>query len=150
LLRSEEAVQYDGLSVIVSRRKCALVSQKEKNRRGESDLPYSVNQHRCRKTYIDRRREGDANARMRAPQGTIYRPFLISYDKKSIESATYHHARKPAALFSWQGLFIIPCEAHCGRARIDEPIAVHTIERFLGDYGADLPLAAKGRRKKEG
>ena len=28
-----------------------------------------------------------------------------------------------------------PCEAVCSRGRYDEPVAIHAVERFLGDYG---------------
>jgi NADPH-dependent glutamate synthase beta subunit-like oxidoreductase len=35
-----------------------------------------------------------------------------------------------------------PCEAHCNRGDLDEPLAINAMERFLGDWGIqnDLPL----------
>lgn len=33
-----------------------------------------------------------------------------------------------------------PCESVCNRGRFDEPIAVHSIERFIGDYGLGLTM----------
>ena len=35
-----------------------------------------------------------------------------------------------------------PCESHCNRSELDEPLAINAMERFLGDYGIahDLPL----------
>ena len=35
-----------------------------------------------------------------------------------------------------------PCENHCNRADLDEPLAINAMERFLGDFAirADLPL----------
>jgi len=34
-----------------------------------------------------------------------------------------------------------PCEGGCNRKNFDEPLAIHSIERFVGDYGAgpDIP-----------
>ncbi|MCW2906080.1 MAG: preT [Actinomycetia bacterium] len=32
-----------------------------------------------------------------------------------------------------------PCETACNRAEHDEPIGIRSVERFLGDYGLDLP-----------
>ena len=36
-----------------------------------------------------------------------------------------------------------PCESGCNRKYFDEPLAIHSIERFIGDYGAgqDIPVA---------
>ena len=36
-----------------------------------------------------------------------------------------------------------PCEGGCNRKYFDEPLAIHAIERFIGDYGAgqDLPVS---------
>lgn len=35
-----------------------------------------------------------------------------------------------------------PCETHCNRSHLDEPLAINAMERFLGDYGISngLPL----------
>ena len=32
-----------------------------------------------------------------------------------------------------------PCETACNRAEHDEPIGIRSVERFLGDYGLNLP-----------
>lgn len=39
-----------------------------------------------------------------------------------------------------------PCEDHCNRAELDEPLAINAMERFLGDFAirAGLPLARNG------
>ncbi|MFC1562437.1 NAD(P)-binding protein [candidate division KSB1 bacterium] len=34
-----------------------------------------------------------------------------------------------------------PCEVNCNRAKFDEPISIHIIERFLSDYMSDRPRA---------
>lgn len=44
-----------------------------------------------------------------------------------------------------------PCEAGCNRKRYDEPVGIHNLERFLGDYALKQELAVKpvAERKKE-
>jgi NADPH-dependent glutamate synthase beta subunit-like oxidoreductase/NAD-dependent dihydropyrimidine dehydrogenase PreA subunit len=39
-----------------------------------------------------------------------------------------------------------PCENHCNRAELDEPLAINAMERFLGDYAIreNLPLPEDG------
>jgi NADPH-dependent glutamate synthase beta subunit-like oxidoreductase len=36
-----------------------------------------------------------------------------------------------------------PCEEHCNRTELDEPLAINAMERFLGDWAIDarIPLA---------
>jgi formate dehydrogenase major subunit len=42
-----------------------------------------------------------------------------------------------------------PCENHCNRSELDEPLAINAMERFLGDFGieAGLPLPRNRNRK---
>ncbi len=45
-----------------------------------------------------------------------------------------------------------PCESHCNRSELDEPLAINAMERFLGDFGIQnaLPLPrARGIEAKE-
>lgn len=42
-----------------------------------------------------------------------------------------------------------PCEAKCNRGQFDEAIAIHNIERFLGDYGLTLPGEEEAKEKRE-
>lgn len=41
-----------------------------------------------------------------------------------------------------------PCELACNRRRFDEAIAIHNVERFLGDYGLTLPGEGKIRDRR--
>lgn len=40
-----------------------------------------------------------------------------------------------------------PCEAHCNRSALDEPVAINAMERFLGDWALsrNLPLPGLGK-----
>ena len=44
-----------------------------------------------------------------------------------------------------------PCETPCNRGSYDEPVAIHAVERFLGDYGLDngLRLDGPASRRRE-
>jgi len=43
----EKAIRFDGPAVIVSRRLCAIIEQREKRKRKEEVIPYSVDQDKC-------------------------------------------------------------------------------------------------------
>ncbi len=43
-----------------------------------------------------------------------------------------------------------PCETACNRGKYDEPIAIRTVERFLGDYGLSLPSDVVARGPEQG
>jgi NADPH-dependent glutamate synthase beta subunit-like oxidoreductase len=43
-----------------------------------------------------------------------------------------------------------PCETACNRGKYDEPIAIRTVERFLGDYGLSLPRDVVQRGPEQG
>lgn len=42
-----------------------------------------------------------------------------------------------------------PCELACNRRRFDDAIVIHSIERFLGDYGLTLPGEGEIRDRRE-
>jgi indolepyruvate ferredoxin oxidoreductase alpha subunit len=48
----KRALDYDGPSVVVSRRACALYNDRLKRRRGEPILPYHIEKGSCRKAYM--------------------------------------------------------------------------------------------------
>ncbi len=45
------ALNYDGLSVVISRRECALYGDRIKRRRGEPIIPFAVDKALCRRPY---------------------------------------------------------------------------------------------------
>jgi indolepyruvate ferredoxin oxidoreductase alpha subunit len=46
------ALDYDGLSVVVSRRECALYGDRNKRRRGEKLVPFYVDKENCKRPYV--------------------------------------------------------------------------------------------------
>jgi indolepyruvate ferredoxin oxidoreductase alpha subunit len=47
----KNALNYDGLSVVISRRECVLYGDRNKRRRGEPIVPYAVDKELCRRPY---------------------------------------------------------------------------------------------------
>jgi indolepyruvate ferredoxin oxidoreductase alpha subunit len=48
----KKALDYDGLSVVVSRRECALYGDRNKRRRGEKIVPFYVDKKICKRPYV--------------------------------------------------------------------------------------------------
>jgi len=48
----KKALDYDGLSVVVSRRECALYGDRNKRRRGEKIVPFYVDKKVCKRPYV--------------------------------------------------------------------------------------------------
>lgn len=42
-----------------------------------------------------------------------------------------------------------PCESHCNRRELDEPLAINAMERFLGDFAIEAGLPLPRSRSKE-
>lgn len=42
-----------------------------------------------------------------------------------------------------------PCEKNCNRAKFDEAVVIHNVEKFLGDYGHSLPREKEVKEKRE-
>ncbi|MEM2098370.1 MAG: indolepyruvate ferredoxin oxidoreductase subunit alpha [Candidatus Bathyarchaeia archaeon] len=47
-----KALDFDGLSVVISRRECALYGDRNKRRRGEPIVPFYVDKNLCKKPYM--------------------------------------------------------------------------------------------------
>ncbi len=50
------ALEFDGLSVVISRRECALYGDRNKRRRGEPIVPFYVDKNVCKRPYVCLRR----------------------------------------------------------------------------------------------
>jgi 2-oxoacid:acceptor oxidoreductase delta subunit (pyruvate/2-ketoisovalerate family) len=42
-----------------------------------------------------------------------------------------------------------PCESACNRLQFDEPLGIHNLERFVGEYGIDRDLSVRPLAKKK-
>ncbi|MBM4433420.1 MAG: hypothetical protein FJ025_05410 [Chloroflexi bacterium] len=143
-----KAIQFEGPAVVISRRKCALLAQREKTERGEKIVPYQVDLEKCSKCVIAAR-EKIMPCEAACPAGTDIPGFLnLARQGKFTEGLELIKQHNPLPAVVGRVCYH-PCETECNRAQLDEAIANHTIERFLGDYGLSLPSAKKARVRRE-
>lgn len=143
----EEAIKFDGPAVIISRRKCALVSQKEKAKEGEKITPYRIDTDQCNKCVLIAE-DKVMPCSVACPAGNDI-PTFLNLVKQGKFKEGLELIRKGNPLPSSLGRVCYhPCEADCNRGKFDEAIAIHTMERFLGDYGLNLPDTEKLKTKK--
>lgn len=48
----KQALDFDGLSVVISRRECALYGDRNKRRRGEAITPFYIDTEQCKRAYM--------------------------------------------------------------------------------------------------
>ena len=137
-----KAIAFDGPSVIISRRTCALIEQREKTKLGEKVVPYQVDQDKCNKCVLATRDKLMPCA-VACPAGNDISAFLnLAKQGKFNEGLELIKQSNPLPAVSGRVCYH-PCQADCNRGQFDETIAIHKIERFLGDYGLGLPNVKK-------
>jgi indolepyruvate ferredoxin oxidoreductase alpha subunit len=143
----EEAIKFDGPAVVISRRKCALVSQREKAKGGEKIVPYRIDTDRCNKCVLIAE-DKVMPCSVACPAGNDI-PTVVNLVKQGEFNEAIGLIRKGNPLPSSLGRVCYhPCEADCNRGKFDEAIAIRTLERFLGDYGLNLPYTHKPKTKQ--
>ena len=143
-----KAIQFEGPAVVISRRKCALLAQREKIERREKIVPYEVDLDKCSKCVVASR-EKIMPCEVACPAGTDIPGFLnLARQGKFSEGLELIRQCNPLPAVVGRVCYH-PCETECNRAQLDEAIANHTIERFLGDYGLSLPSAKKVKARRE-
>ncbi len=83
------------------------------------------------------------------PTGENIQKYIYLILEKKYEEA-YREIKKDNPFPSITGRVCPhPCESECNRGKFDESIAIHHIERFLGDYGLELKDKWEIEEKKE-
>jgi indolepyruvate ferredoxin oxidoreductase alpha subunit len=143
-----EALRFDGPSVIVLRRKCALVAQREKAKLGEKIAPYIVDQEKCIKRVLAGK-ENLMPCAASCPAGNDI-PAILNLVKQGKLSEALELIRQTNPLPAVLGRVCYhACEANCNRGQLDEAIAIQKIERLLGDYGLSSPNTEKPALKRK-
>lgn len=143
----EEAIKFDGPAVVISRRKCALLSQREKAKESEKIVPYRIDTDKCNKCLLIAE-DKVMPCSVACPAGNDI-PTFLNLAKQGKFKEGLELIRKGNPLPSVLGRVCYhPCEADCNRGKFDEAIAIHTMERFLGDYGLNLPNTEKEKTKQ--
>ncbi|HJX13981.1 MAG TPA: indolepyruvate ferredoxin oxidoreductase subunit alpha, partial [Dehalococcoidales bacterium] len=124
----DKALRFDGPSVIVARRLCGILDQREKRKQGVKTVPWEVEEEKCLAgappycqatcpLHIDIRgytrliKEGKFNEALAIIKQTLPFPAIIGR------------------------ICTRPCEARCQRAEVEEAIAINALKRAASDFG---------------
>jgi indolepyruvate ferredoxin oxidoreductase alpha subunit len=138
-----KAIRFDGPSVIVARRLCNILDQREKRKAGEKILPYVVDPEKCLagsppycqatcplhidiRGYVGLIKEGKFDEALAVIKKTLPFPSIIGR------------------------ICTRPCEVKCKRSEVEEAIAINTLKRSAADYGKyaeDYSIAAAKKEK---
>ncbi|MCK4723925.1 MAG: NAD(P)-binding protein, partial [Dehalococcoidia bacterium] len=143
-----QAIAFDGPAVVVSRRMCALMAQRERTRLGEKVVPCQIEQSKCSKSVLDTR-EKLMPCAVACPAGNDIPAFLNLVERGKFDEA-FELVKQSNPLPAVLGRVCYhPCESECNRRQLDEALANHKIERFLGDYGLRLHSPKRTAAKSE-
>jgi indolepyruvate ferredoxin oxidoreductase alpha subunit len=138
-----EAIKFPGPSVVVARRLCNILDQREKRKTGAKTLPYVVDPQKCLsgappycqatcplhidiRGYVGLLKEGKFDEALAVIKQTLPFPGII-------------------------GLICThPCESKCKRNEVEEAIAINALKRAAVDYGKfsdDLTTAVEKQEK---
>jgi indolepyruvate ferredoxin oxidoreductase alpha subunit len=138
-----KAIKYKGPSVIVARRLCNILDQREKRQTGEKILPYVVDPEKCLsgsppacqatcplhidiRGYVGLIREGKFDEALALIKKTLPFPDIIGR------------------------ICTRPCESKCKRHEAEESIAINALKRSAADFGKyteDYSIAAEKKEK---
>ncbi len=139
----EKAIAYEGPSLVVARRLCAILDAREKRKAGEKVIPYEVDPEKCLagsppycqaacplhidiRGYIDLIKEGRFDEALALVKQTLPFPAIIGR------------------------ICTRPCEAKCKRSEVEEVIAINALKRAASDFGKyteDYSIAAEKKEK---
>jgi indolepyruvate ferredoxin oxidoreductase alpha subunit len=139
----EKAINYDGPSLIVARRLCNIIDQREKRKTGEKTLPYIVDPEKCLsgsppycqatcplhidiRGYVGLIKEGKFDEALALVKQTLPFPSIIGR------------------------ICTRPCETKCKRNEVEEAISINALKRAAAEYGKytdDFTIAA-GKKEK--
>jgi len=137
-----EAIRFKGPSVIVARRLCNIIDQREKRKTGEKTLPYVVDPEKCMsgappycqttcplhidiRGYVGLIKEGKFDEALAVIKKTLPFPAIIGR------------------------ICTRPCESKCKRGEVEEAIAINALKRSAADFGKYTDDYAIATEKKE-
>ena len=124
----EQAIKFNGPSMVVFRRACSILEQREKRARGEEIIPYRIEQSKCvagspppctaacplhidARGYVGLVGEGKYDEALRLIKQKLPFPGILGR------------------------ICTRPCESECKRREVDESIAIAALKRSAADYG---------------
>ena len=142
----EMALAFDGVSVLVARRMCALLAQREKGSAGKKDYTYQIEKDRCSKCVIPAGEKIMPCAQACPAGNDIPTFFQLTRQGRFQEGVEVIHQGNPLPRVLGRVCYH-PCEESCNRGYYDEAISIRAVERFLGDLGKATPSLNKREPK---
>ena len=136
----ERAIRFEGPSLVVSRRPCAREAERQRKQRGEKLVPYHIDPQKCSKTS-----DKIMPCAATCPAGNDI-PGVTNLVKQGKFQEALEIIKQTNPLPAVLGRVCYhPCETKCNRDQYDGAVAIHKIERSLGDY--ELTLASEEKAK---
>ncbi|MBW1888121.1 MAG: FAD-dependent oxidoreductase, partial [Deltaproteobacteria bacterium] len=139
----ERAIEFEGASLVVLRRPCAIIEQREKKKRGESIFPYHIDEKKCVENSLP-------FCQATCPLHVDVKGYVGLIREESFDEAFKLVKQKLPFPGILGRVCTRPCENTCKRGDVDEPIAIASLHRSAADYAKesteDLII---GEEKKE-
>jgi indolepyruvate ferredoxin oxidoreductase alpha subunit len=139
----EKAIRFEGPAMVVSRRQCNIIAQRDARKTGAKTVPYEVDKTKCA--------AGSAPAcQATCPLHIDIRGYVAAAKKGNFDDSLAI-IRKTLPFPGIIGRICThPCETKCVRGEVEAPIAINAIKRAAADYGQyteDYTIAAEKQQK---
>jgi indolepyruvate ferredoxin oxidoreductase alpha subunit len=140
----KNAIKFKGPSLIVLRRPCAILDQREKKARGEKLIPYQVTQEKCLA-------KSPPACTAACPLHIDVRGYVKLVGQGNYDAAlNLIRERLPFAGIMGR-ICTHPCETQCTRGEVEESISIAALKRTAADYGQgddqDLKVEIENKEK---
>ncbi len=139
----ERAIKFQGPSVIVARRLCSILDQREKRKTGEKTVPYVVDPAKCMTG-------APPACQATCPLHIDIRGYVgLIKECQFDEALTLIKKTLPFPAIIGR-ICTHPCEAKCKRGEVEEAISINALKRVTADFGKyadDLSIAAAKKEK---
>jgi indolepyruvate ferredoxin oxidoreductase alpha subunit len=124
----ERAIKFDGPSVVVARRLCSILDQREKRKTGEKAVPYVVDPAKCMAG-------APPACQATCPLHIDIRGYvgLIQQGKFDESLALIKKVLPFPGIIG--RICTHPCEAKCKRNEVEQAISINTLKRAASDFG---------------
>jgi indolepyruvate ferredoxin oxidoreductase alpha subunit len=124
----ERAIKYEGPSVVVSRRLCNILDQREKRRLAVEIVPHQVDREKCVA-------DSPPYCQATCPLHIDVRGYVELIREGKFDEALALIKKRLPFPATVARICTHPCESKCRRAEVEEPIAINALKRSAADYG---------------
>ncbi|MFA5308885.1 MAG: indolepyruvate ferredoxin oxidoreductase subunit alpha [Dehalococcoidales bacterium] len=139
----ERAIKFEGPSMVIARRLCNILDQREKRKSGEKTLPYVVDPQKCMSG-------APPACQATCPLHIDIRGYVgLIKDGRFDEALALIKQSLPFPSIIGR-ICTHPCETKCKRSEVEEAISINALKRAAADFGKytdDLTVPA-GKKEK--